>query len=117
MFEKEAEDYADKYVTEGVDELRRKVIKGHWQDGATFGYNKGRKEMVNVIKILITTLNTTTWREDSESPSRSGRETFYNCPDCSCKDCYRVACQYNMSETFKQLYQDFPEVYNLQIYK
>jgi hypothetical protein len=40
MFEKEAEEYANKYVTEGVDELKIKVIKGHWQDGAEFGYNK-----------------------------------------------------------------------------
>ena len=53
MFEKEAEDYADKYVTEGVDELKRKVIKGHWQDGATFGYNKGKSEAVDIIKGLM----------------------------------------------------------------
>ena len=44
MFEKEAEEYADRYVTEGVDELKRKVIKGPLQDGAIFGYNKGKEE-------------------------------------------------------------------------
>jgi hypothetical protein len=43
MFEKEAEEYANKYVTEGVDELKIKVIKGHWQDGAEFGYNKANE--------------------------------------------------------------------------
>jgi hypothetical protein len=41
--EKEAEEYANKYVTEGVDELKIKVIKGHWQDGAEFGYNKANE--------------------------------------------------------------------------
>ena len=44
MFEKEADNYADRYVTEGVDELKRKVIKGHWKDGAEFGYNKGYRD-------------------------------------------------------------------------
>jgi len=43
MFEKESEEYANKYVTEGVDELKIKVIKGHWQDGAEFGYNKANE--------------------------------------------------------------------------
>ena len=49
MFKKEAEEYANKYVTEGVDELKIKVIKGHWQDGAEFGYNKAN-EKIKLIK-------------------------------------------------------------------
>jgi hypothetical protein len=43
MFEKEAEEYANRYVSEGVDELKIKVIKEHWQDGAEFGYNKANE--------------------------------------------------------------------------
>ena len=53
MFEKEAEEYANKYVTEGVDELKIKVIKGHWQDGAEFGYNKGKNEAIKHLKDLV----------------------------------------------------------------
>jgi len=105
MFEKEVEEWADKmYPCDG--QAQQYLIMG-----AEFGYNKGKKEMVNVIKLLISTLDITTWREDPDSPCCSGSETFYNCPDCSCKDCYRVACEYNKSEIFKQLYQDFPELY------
>lgn len=52
MFEKESEEYANKYVTEGVDELKIKVIKGHWQDGAEFGYNKAKEEMQKRIEEL-----------------------------------------------------------------
>jgi chromosome segregation ATPase len=50
MFEKEAEEYANKYVTEGVDELKIKVIKGHWQDGAEFGYNEKYSEFEKELK-------------------------------------------------------------------
>lgn len=68
-----------------------------------------RTELKDVIKLLITTLNDTTWYEGHSGYSDS--EPQYNCPECSCKDCYRVSCQYNESELFKKLYNEFPELY------
>lgn len=67
------------------------------------------KEMTAVIKLLISTLDDTTW--DEGRPGYSDSEPQYNCPDCSCKDCYRVSCQFNESELFKKLHNEFPELY------
>lgn len=67
------------------------------------------KEMAAVIKLLISTLDDTTW--DEGHPGYSDSEPQYNCPDCSCKDCYRVSCQFNKSELFQKLHNEFPELY------
>lgn len=68
-----------------------------------------RLEMVDVIRLLITTLDDTTW--DEGHPGYSDSEPSYKCPYCSCKDCYRVSCQFNESELFKKLHKEFPELY------
>lgn len=67
------------------------------------------EEMANVIKLLITTLDDTTWYEGHSG--YSDNEPGYLCPECSCKACYRVSCEYNESELFKKLYKEFPELY------
>lgn len=67
------------------------------------------EEMKCTIKLLINTLDDTLW--DDGSPGYSDSEPGYLCPQCSCKDCYRVSCSYNESELFKQLYKEFPELY------
>ena len=70
---------------------------------------KKNSELKNVVKLLITTLNDTTW--DEGHPGYSNGEPHYSCPDCSCSDCYRVSCKYNKSELFKKLYKELPELY------
>lgn len=67
------------------------------------------KEMSDVIKLLITTLDDTLW--DDGHPGYSDSEPGYLCPQCGCKDCYRVSCKYNESELFKKLHKEFPELY------
>lgn len=66
-------------------------------------------ELKNVVKLLITTLNDTTW--DEGHPGYADSESGYRCPNCSCKDCYRISCKYNESELFKKIYKRFPELY------
>jgi hypothetical protein len=68
-----------------------------------------KEELKDVIKLLITTLNDTTW--DEGHPGYSDSEPGYKCPECSCKECYRVSCQFNESELFKKLHKEFPELY------
>ena len=67
------------------------------------------KELNNVIKLLITTLDSTTW--DEGHPGYSDSEPKYNCPNCSCKECYRASCKFNESELFKKLHKEHPELY------
>jgi hypothetical protein len=67
------------------------------------------EELLDAIKLLITTLDSTTW--DEGNPSYSGSKPGYNCPDCSCEDCYRVSCDFNKSELFKKLHKELPKLY------
>lgn len=73
------------------------------------------EEFSSAIKLLITTLDETTW--DEGHPGCSDPEPGYLCPQCSCKDCYRVSCEYNESELFKKIYQELPELYVKEIKK
>ena len=66
-------------------------------------------ELKNVVKLLITTLDDSTW--DEGHPGYADSEPGYLCPNCSCKDCYRISCKHNESELFKKLYKEFPELY------
>lgn len=66
-------------------------------------------ELLDVIKTLITTLDDTTWDEGHSGYSDSEPENL--CPQCSCKECYRVSCSFNESELFKKLYKELPELY------
>lgn len=73
-------------------------------------FEKEENEILkSVIKMLISTLNNSLW--DEGHPGYSDSEPGYKCPECSCKDCYRVSCEYNESELFKQLNTDFPELF------
>lgn len=65
------------------------------------------EEMVSVIKLLIDTLDDNLW--DEGHPGYSDSEPGYLCPGCSCKDCYRVSCDFNESELFKKLHKEFSE--------
>lgn len=67
------------------------------------------EELKNALKLLITTLDDTTW--DEGHPGYSNNESGYTCPYCSCKDCYRVLCKFNESELFQKLYKELPELY------
>ena len=67
------------------------------------------EELLDVIKLLITTLDNATW--DSGHPGYSDSEPQYNCPECSCDDCYRVSCEFNKSELFKKLHKELPKLY------
>jgi len=58
----------------------------------------------DVIKTLIATLDDITFNKGH--PGYSDSELSYNCPQCSCKDCYRVSCEFNNSELFKKLYKE-----------
>lgn len=83
-----------------------------FQDGHKKGLEEGRKEnaeLKNVVKLLITTLNDTTW--DEGKPGFADSKPGHRCPNCSCKDCYRISCKYNESELFKKIYKRFPELY------
>ena len=53
-------------------------------------------ELLDVIKLLITTLDNT---------------TYGGCPDCRCNECYRVSCKDNKSELFKKLHKELPKLY------
>ena len=65
------------------------------------------KEMVSALKLLIATLNDTLW--DEGHPGYSDSEPGYLCPECSCKNCYRVSCDFNESELFKKLHKELTE--------
>lgn len=53
-------------------------------------------ELLDVIKLLITTLDSTVWDD---------------CPDCSCDECYRACCEFNKSALFKKLHSELPKLY------
>lgn len=73
-------------------------------------FEKEENEILkSVIKALISTLNNSLW--DEGHPGYSDSEPGYKCPVCSCKDCYRVSCEFNESELFKKLHKEFPELY------
>ena len=122
MFEKEAEEYVmrEDVITENdrvpfdngygfqIVSFEDEVKKG-FQDGAEFGYNKANEILKSAVKVLISTLDDTLW--DEGHPGYSDSEPGYKCPECACKDCYRVSCEYNKSELFKQLNTDFPELF------
>lgn len=68
-----------------------------------------KEELLEVIKLLIIALNASTW--DDGHPGYSDSDPGYMCPDCSCKECYRVSCQYNESNLFKKLYEKHHELW------
>lgn len=72
-------------------------------------FEKANEILKSAVKVLISTLDDTLW--DEGHPGYSDSEPGYNCPECACKDCYRVSCKYNKSELFKQLNTDFPELF------
>lgn len=51
------------------------------------------EELLDAIKLLITTLDNTTWN---------------GCPDCNCEECYRAYCEFNESGLFKKLHEELP---------
>ena len=66
-------------------------------------------ELLDVIKLLITTLDNTTW--DEGHPGYSDSEPQYNCPVCHCNECYRISCKHNKSALFKKLHKELPKLY------
>lgn len=54
------------------------------------------EELLDAIKLLITTLDNTTWN---------------GCPDCNCEECYRAYCEFNESGLFKKLHKELPKLY------
>lgn len=72
-------------------------------------FEKANETLKSAVKVLISTLDDTLW--DEGHPGYSDSEPGYNCPECACKDCYRVSCKYNTSELFKKLNTDFPELF------
>ena len=126
MFEKEAEEYVmrEDVVTEnnkilfdngyGYQTVEfEKEVKKAFKDGAEYGYNKKNERLESAIKVLISTLDDSLW--DEGHPGYSDSEPGYKCPYCSCSECYRVSCQFNKSELFKQLNTDFPKLFKKEI--
>ena len=104
MFEKEAEEWWNNEYSPSLYDNVSEV----WRKGAEFGYNKANEILKSAVKVLVSTLDDTLW--DEGHPGYSIKPG-YNCPECACKDCYRVSCKYNKSELFKQLNTDFPELF------
>lgn len=55
MFEKEAKIYKETVIKEHLQNPFPRSVEDVWQDGAEFGYKKGRNEAKEIIKELLAT--------------------------------------------------------------
>lgn len=99
-----------KKATERAYKRQQDLTDTYIKDGEKIKQlKKENEELKNAVKLLIATLDDTTW--DEGHPGYADSEPGYRCPNFSCKDCYRISCKYNESELFKKLHKEFPGLY------